>query len=285
MFIPRNTFHLLLLCLLLSCSTPQSNSDLVYLRKLKDQAFSGNNESQYQLGIHYSTKGKWNWDKKRGYGWFLDAAKGGHADAQYMVGMNNYLGVGTRKNLTKAIVWLERASKQGHARSQHQLGQIYLNGSGVGKDPSWGRYWLEQAAWAKHSDAQFYLAALFKSGVGGQKNLAESWNWLKRAEMNGHKSASKALQNLARTLDVNQRNAGGRLLHKTGLVDPDGLFLSPKIRYLQTVLNNRGYNAGREDGETGPATAAARQSYQQKNKLPRNTTIDQLIVHLRGNSQ
>ncbi len=284
MIIPRNIFHLLLLCLLLSCSAPQSNSDLIYLRKLKDQAFSGDKESQYQLGIHYSTKGKWRWDKKRGYGWLLDAARAGHADAQYMVGMNNYLGLGTQKDFTKAAAWLERAANQGHERSQYQLGQIYLNGSGVEKDPSWGRYWLEQAAWAGHPDAQLYLAALFMKGIGGQKNLAESWNWLKRAEKNGHKSAQKALQNLAPSIGEQERNAGDRLTQKTGATDAGGLFRTPKIRYLQTILNNTGDNAGREDGETGPRTAAAIQSYQQKNKMPRNTNIDQLIARLRGNS-
>jgi len=265
-----------------SCSVPQNNSDLIHLRKLKDQAFAGDPESQYQLGIYYSTNGKWNWDKTRGYGWFLEAAEAGHEGAQYMVAMSQLLGQGTKQDETGSVQWLKQAAEQGHSRSQYQLGKVYLSGSGVKKDSPWGRYWLEQAAWSKHPQAQFLLAALFKKGLGGEKNLPEAWSWLKRAEKNGNKDARVALQKLTPTLTETEIQRGAQLLQKTEKENQDILYVTPKIRYIQTVLNKMGLSAGMEDGEYGLKTQAAVEQYLQKNELPRDTSTNQLIRYLRG---
>ncbi|MBN1957162.1 MAG: sel1 repeat family protein [Desulfuromonadales bacterium] len=83
------------------------------MRQLKNQALSGDPESQYQLGIHYTTNGQWTWNSARGYGWFLEAAESGHVDAQYMVGMSQLLGRGTEQDESGALVWLIRAAEQG----------------------------------------------------------------------------------------------------------------------------------------------------------------------------
>lgn len=285
----RDNVRLLLLGLILflvsGCSVPQNNSDLLQLRKLKDQAFAGDIESQYQLGIHYSTRGKWSWDKSRGYGWLLDAARAGHTDAQYMVGMSQFLGRGTKKNRLGAMDWLEQAAAKGHPRSQYQLGQIFLNGTGTVKDPPWGRYWLEQAAWAGHAEAQFFLAALFSKGIGGQKNVSETWNWLKRAEQNGDQSAKLALEKITATLSEQQIQTGKKLLQKTGAKGQNNLYRLPKIRYVQTLLNAKGFSAGAEDGESGRKTEAAIRQYMQKNKMPHSSPIDILMDQLRGKNR
>lgn len=276
-------FWLGLIALLISsCSVPQSNSDLIHLRKLKNQAFAGNPESQYQLGIHYTTKGKWGWDEARGYSWFLKAAEADHPDAQYMVGMSQFLGRGTKQDEPRAVTWLTHAAEQGHSRSQYQLGQAYLNGTGIEKDSTWGRYWLEQAAWADHPQAQFLLAALFKKGLGGQKNLPEAWAWLKRADHNGNNEAKTALQKLTPTLTESEKQRGNQLFKKVGKADQDGLYQKPKIRYVQTALNAMGFSAGSEDGNFGPMTRKAVEQYLQKRKLPHGTSINLLIGHFRG---
>lgn len=268
--------------LLASCTPAPNNVDLIHLRQMKDQAFAGDPESQYQLGIHYTVNDQWGWDESRGYNWFLDAAEAGHTEAQYMVGMGRLLGRGTDKDTAGALTWLSRAAEQGHGRSQYQLGQAYLNGDGTEKNQMWGRYWLEQAARSNHPEAQFLLAALFRRGIGGQVNRPESWLWLKRAEQNGHKNAGAALQKLTDELSKEEKSTANQLANQIKSTDSKKLHPKPKIRYVQTVLNQRGILAGPEDGHYGSVTRQATEKYLQQKKLPRNTSIDRLIEVLRG---
>ena len=278
-------YLLFFVLLLASCTPAPNNADLIHLRQLKDQAFAGDQESQYQLGIHYTVNNQWSWDKTRGYNWFLDAAKAGHADAQYMVGMGKLLGRGTSEDAAGALTWLSRAAEQGHGRSQYQLGQAYLNGNGTEKDPLWGRYWLEQAARSDHPEAQFLLAALFRRGIGGQINLPETWLWLNRAEQSGHKNAATALQNLTGEFSKKDKNTATELANQIENPDLKGLFAKPKVRYLQAALNQHGFLAGTEDGRYGSMTRQAVEKYLQQKKLPLDTSIDLLIEHLRDKKQ
>lgn len=279
-------FCLLGLILLLSgCSTTANNTDLLQLRQLKDQAFNGNVASQYQLGVYYTTHGdnsRWNWNMARGYGWFYDAAKSGHVDAQYMVGMGNLLGRGTSQNTKKAISWLTRSAEQGHGRSQYQLAQIYLNGRGVAMDVLWGRYWLEQAAQSNHPAAQFLLSALFRKGIGGSIHRPEALLWLTRAAQNGHQDAQKALPKLTRELSETEQQQAKKLDLQYKTEERTNLAKRPKVRYAQAVLSLKGFSVGADDGIWGEKTDKAVEEFLLKNKLPRDTAIDQLLLSLRG---
>ena len=267
---------------LFSCAVPQNNADLIRLRTLKDHAYAGDSESQYQLGLYYTANNKWAWDKARGYGWFLDAAEAGHADAQFMVGMSHLLGQGAKQSDTEAVRWLTNAAKQGHSRGQYQLGKLYLDGTGVDPDVLWGRYWLEQAAWGGHAPAQFMLAAIFSKELAGEKNLPAAWAWLSRAAQAGHSEGKTALQNLTPTLSSAELADGRQLLVKNEKKEADRLYRRSKIRYLQSRLNANGFAAGREDGLAGSQTEEAILRFLQQKKLPPDMTIDQLIAYLRG---
>ncbi len=268
--------------LLASCTAVTSGSESSYLKQLTDRAFAGDQESQYLLGIHYSLNSQQSIDKSRGYSWFMEAAETGHSDAQYMVGMGKLLGRGTSKDQKGARIWLSRAAEQGHGRSQYQLGQIYLNGDGVEKNQARGRYWLEQAANSNHPEAQFLLAALFRQGIGGQVNRPEAWRWLKRAEQNGNKYATVALKKLTRELSAQEQEIARQLLTRTESRDSKGLYTAPKVRYLQSMLNQQGFASLVEDGRYGPLTRQAAEKYLQQKNMPPDTSIDLLIEYLSG---
>jgi len=273
---------LLLLSFLSGCAGSLSNADLIRLRSLKDQAYAGDALSQYQLGMFYTANARGAWDRSRGCSWFRDAAEAGHADAQYMVGMCHLLGQGATQSDVEAVNWLTRAAGQGRSRGQYQLGKLYLDGTGVKADLPWGRFWLEQAAWGGHAPAQFLLAAVYSKGLGGEKNLPAAWAWLSRAAQAENADAKAALQNLTPTLSATELAAGRQLLAGSEQPAVDRLYLRPKIRYLQTMLNAAGFVAGPEDGLSGTRTTAAIAEFLRQKKLPADTTIDQLIAYLRG---
>ena len=279
----RRLAALLLSLLLLSCAGTESNIDLIQMRKLKDQAFSGNPESQYQLGLHYTLNKQWAWDNSRGYQWFYDAAEQGHPDAQYMVGMGKLLGRGTSEDKQGAVYWLEKSAKQGQLRAQYQLGQAYLHGDGVNKDQAWGRQWLERAGQQGHKEAQFLLGALFNKGIGGKPNRAEAWAWLKTAANNEHEQAKTVLVKLTKELSATEKESAEQIYQQRKVQTSKQLFTRPLKRYLQTALNRSGYLAGAEDGIIGPVSQSAINHYLADKNLPRDTQQDKLIEHLRGN--
>ncbi len=251
------------------------------LQELQQKASAGDPESQYQLGLQYTVSSKWEWGLTRGYNLFLSAAEQGHVNAQYMVGMGKLLGRGTDIDSEGAVNFFSLAAEKGHMRAQYQAGNAYLNGSGVEKDPTWGRHWLEQAAWSEHKYAQFLLAALFSGGVGGQQNNVEAWRWAKKASEHGLERADKALQNLEDKMSVEELAKGRNLLKRESQRDGQ-LHKVPRIRYIQTVLNQRGYKAGLEDGLEGSRTRSAIAEYFTQNNLPNETTLSKLISFLRN---
>ncbi len=270
---------------LYACSLPDGISESAVVAQLKVGAQQGDAEDQYRLGLHYMIDGEWLWDHNRGYRWFVRAAEQGHADASHMAGMAKLNGRGTIFDTEGAVEYFRLAALQGHARAQYQLAQAYLDGSGIVQDKSWGRQWLEQAAWREHKQAQFLLGALFAKGVGGQPNNAEAWRWLHRARDNGQAQAKKAIIGLEEKLTPKEKSFGQALLNRHQKVETAGLYDLPLVRYVQTVLNARGYMTGTEDGLYGPATRAAVESYAKKYNLTADVPVPELIVHLRNRSR
>ena len=271
------SLSILFLC---GCAQLSGLPQTLQVQELQHKAYAGDLDSQYQLGMQYTINGKWNWDFTRGYKWFFSAAEQGHVDAHYMVGMSKLLGRGTDLDREGAVHFFSFAAEKGHMRAQYQAGNAYLNGAGIEKDASWGRQWLEQAAWNGHQYAQFLLAALFSGGVGGQTNNAEAWRWAKKASQNGLERADKALQNLEEKMSAEELANGKSLLKREARFEGE-LHKVPRIRYIQTVLNQRGYDAGVEDGMEGLRTRSAVAKFVRLNNLPQNIQRSNLIDFLR----
>ena len=264
------------------CSLHGRATDKQGFRALEERAYAGDPQSQYQMGMRYTIDGQSAWHLARGYRWFVTAAENGHADAQYMAGMGKLLGRGTLYDEEGAVEMFRQSAQQGQQRAQYQLGLAYLNGRGVVKDRPWGRQWLEQAAWNGHMQAQFMLGALFAKGVGGQENLAEAWRWLEKSRLSGQAQSAVALKRLEESMSPTDLHTGKLLLAQQPRLDKDRLYANPRLRYVQTMLNRIGYQAGVEDGLPGPRTDNAMAAFRRANKLPRETQILQLVEYLRG---
>lgn len=274
----------LAICVLLvlsGCAMPGSLERPDLVSKLETLAENGDADSQYKLGLLYTIESQWILDHNRGYRWFLAAAEQGHAEAQYMAGMAKLNAIGTFFDRKGSVSFFRSSAQQGHARAQYYLAKAYLNGAGVKQDKTWGRQWLEQAAWGGHKEAQFLLGALFAGGVGGQANNAEAWHWLKKAVDNKHQLAEPALENLSKRLTAGELAQAKVLLAQP---EPEGRspYKRPRMRYVQSVLNQLGYSAGDEDGLPGSKTMSAFADYVQEYKLPRETRVLQLVEFLRG---
>ena len=76
--------------------------------------------------------------------WLLQAYEG-DSEAQYRLGLMFLHGTGVVVSTEEAIYWLSRAAEQGKPDAQHLLGAIYLSGKGLSSDRDHGLEWWEES--------------------------------------------------------------------------------------------------------------------------------------------
>jgi localization factor PodJL len=186
------------------------------------------------------------------------AAERGDPDAQYILGLGDSLQPATERDPERAARWLARAASQGHARAQYALAQAYIDGSGVRRDPAWANMWLERAARRGHGPSQRALALRMLAGEGGPANETEAYRWLAIAVASGQSDAARYRDALGVRLESANRaaiDAEAAAFHPVMGAEawPDPAL----VRYVQTALAARGFDAGPPDGVWGRRTRAA----------------------------
>ncbi|KEA65394.1 hypothetical protein ADIMK_0351 [Marinobacterium lacunae] len=250
------------------CSQLQLIGSTDSTRELAEKASDGDVDSQYLMGLHFTTGADASQDYARGLRYFEDAAKAGHADSQYMLGMGYYLGRGTAQDYPEAKKWLELAAYQGHREAMHYLGEIYFNGYGTQAEPSWGIHWIGQAAERGYSEAQYLLGTSYLTGIGSVKNRAQGLRWLSIASNNGSLRAKELLEQI--------KQQPRRYSFTAITSDLTALKKRYQIRFIQTRLSKLGYNPGPTDGVWGERTANATSQF-----MKRNAPITEVIEALR----
>ena len=158
--------------------------------------------------------------------------------------------------------------KKNFAEAQYMVVMGKLLGRGTLSDLEGAVQSFRLAAWQGQERAQYQLGLAYLNGTGVSKE--KPW-WRQRLE--------QALKRLQGRMSAYDKMAGERLLEQQPELAVDGLYTTPRFRYLQTMLNRLGFSAGDEDG------LPAVNSFMRKNKLPRETRTLQLIEFLRGNYQ
>lgn len=237
-------------------------------QELARKADAGDIESQYQMGLHFTTGADVEQNYAQGLSYFEKAATSGHTDAQYMLGMAYYLGRGTALNYEQARKWLELAADKHHREAMHYLGEIYFNGYGTEAEPAWGIHWIGQSAEMGYSEAQYLLGTSYLTGIGSIKNTRQGLAWLNTAANRGSLRAKALLEKLSHSTE-----------HKhftpTTLAN-DALRKRYQIRYVQTRLRTLGYSTGYADGVWGQQTESASRQF-----MKRSASLSELIEALR----
>jgi hypothetical protein len=194
------------------------------LEELKLDAESGNAESQFLLGEHF-TRLENNVEAARLY---RLAAAQSHAGAQYRLGRCYDNAVGMKVDYVEAVKWYSKAAEQGHAQAQYDLGYCYKNGKGIARSEIEALKWfhkaagqgnrlaeemfekarqeaqfkeLQKAAAAGDVNAQFELGNAYYCGSGVDKDFWKALKlWQKVAEQ-GHVEAQSWLGHIYATHD------------------------------------------------------------------------------------
>ena len=166
---------------------PESVEDLL------EKAEQGDSQAQYDLAVHYASRGAGQLAADEAVHWLRQAAEQGHVEAQSDLGLLYLRGLGVPRDSAEAAQWLRRAAEQGHVLSQADLGRLYYMGAGVPRDFAQAAEWYRQAAEQGVAGAQFNLAGMHAAGEGVPKDAPEAVKWYREAAGLGLAEAQYAL--------------------------------------------------------------------------------------------
>lgn len=164
-------------------------------------AANGDAESQFQLGLAYSSGTGVDKNSQESLTWYGKAAEQGHGGAQSNLALAYLNGQGAAKDPARAIALLEKAAAQGYIGSAMTLASIYEAGEHVPKDPTRAFEWLLKAAEAGWDDAQLQVGGRYYFGAGVKKDLQKAADWWRKAVAQGNAFAEYNLGVLLREGD------------------------------------------------------------------------------------
>ncbi|MFN7165665.1 MAG: peptidoglycan-binding protein [Pannonibacter sp.] len=259
---------------------------------LRSAAATGNAAAEFQIGVNY-TEGKGvPSDLTEAAKWYEKAAAKGLAPAQYRLASLYEKGRGVPKDIAKAREWYVKAAEAGNAKAMHNLAVLYAEGAEGAPNFTEAARWFKSAAEHGVPDSLFNLGILNARGLGVPKDLAESYKWFAIAAKQGDGEAAKKRDDIANMMDQTQLAAGRLAVDTFKLQEPipaaNTVVLDPAwdhaagvpatnasvlqgtdmVQQTQGLLKTLGFDPGSVDGQMGPKTRQAIESFQRSAKLP-----------------
>ena len=174
------------------------------IKRIEAQAFDGVAEAQHDLAAVYTAgHAGVRQDFRRGAYWFQKAAEQGVPNAAYNLGVLNHQGLGMETDLNEAIRWYNQAALKNHPEAQYNLGIAFIEGIGVPYDPARAGNYFENAANQGIKEAAYNLGLIYENGLLGRAQPDEALAWYKTASDAGSPEAKAALEQLAKSLNIN----------------------------------------------------------------------------------
>lgn len=207
----------------------------------------------------------------------------GNAVADGMMATAQFLGFGVPVDLEEAARLARASGVRGYAMGQTVLGILYATGQGMALDAAKAAYWLGLAAEQDVPQAQVALGYLYQAGHGVAASdqqavrlfraAAETGEWNGQIELGRMYLRGRGVPNDP----VEAARWFARSLHfdpdDQATVDFGNIDEPTRVRAVQRMLAELGYDPGPEDGVMGRRTRAAIQAFQSANGIPRTDAI------------
>jgi len=283
--------------------------------ELRQAAIGGNASAQFIIASRYLEGRKVGRDHDKAAQWYIRAAEGGLAAAQYRIGTLYERGSGVTQDRFQAMSWYAKAANQGNIKAMHNLAVMSADTANGKPDLARAAKWFGAAAQHGLPDSQYNFAVLNERGLGIPKNLQEAYKWYSIAARSGDRDAVKKAKEMNAAVDkvalaaidqsiaswkptAPQREANMVSITEqtwgiaknstqasakapTGQTAGQPLDAKDRIKRVQELLTQKGFEAGTADGEMSSGTANAIRLYQLRHGLPVNGIVSrQLLEHL-----
>lgn len=282
---------------------------------LRQAAMDGNASAQFIIASRFLEGRKVGRDHKRAAQWYIRAAEGGLATAQYRIGTLYERGNGVAQDRFQAMSWYAKAANQGNVKAMHNLAVMSADTANGKPDLARAAKWFAAAARHGLPDSQYNFAVLNERGLGLQKNPIEAYKWYSIAARSGDRDAVKKAEEINASIDrtaladidkmiaswnpttpqreanlvsvtnpswgvkTNNHQASAKL--PSGQTANQPVTAKERVKLVQQLLAQKGFDAGATDGEMSSSTANAIRLYQLRNDLSVNGIVSkQLLDHL-----
>ncbi|MDP2619146.1 MAG: peptidoglycan-binding protein [Hyphomicrobiales bacterium] len=263
---------------------PPELSEKIGSAALRQAAIGGNPIAQFEVASWLAEGRGMKADPAAAAVWYRRAAAGGLAPAQYRLGSLYEKGTGVAQDRDAARIWYERAAARGNRKAMHNLAVLYADGIDGPPNFEAAARWFRAAAELDLADSQYNLGILYARGLGVPQNFSESYKWFSILAGRGDKDAGLRRDAVSGKLDA-QALAATKLAAQTWKaqrMDPEAnavrlpndgwaveLQEAPSadpgadiVRNAQKLLTDLGYEPGPVDGQWGPNTKRAIESFQ-----------------------
>jgi TPR repeat protein len=150
---------------------------------------------------------------------FQVAPDDGDADTQFALGLKFSTSGKGLQDLAQAVQWYRKAADQNHLPAQYNLGLMLSTGDGVPRDDGAALIWIRKAAEGGDAAAQFNLGMRYhRSSVHHlqmdcSESRIEAYKWFQLAAVQGYKGSEAARERVTlgmsrdEVVDGNQRAA------------------------------------------------------------------------------
>ncbi len=269
--------------------------------ELREAAANGDVRAQFEVAAILTEGRAVPQDYKAAAVWYERAGAAGFAPAQYRLGSLYENGNGVEKNLETAKLWYERAAEAGNRMSMHNLAAIYAGGQLGKQEFESAAKWFEEAASRGMTDSQFNLGMLYARGLGVPQSLEDSFKWFGIAARSGDADATKARDDIARSLDAETMTRLTDIVNNFKPVpielaanfapigtwsktfDPGETIAARDIvASVQKALVRLGYDVGTPDGIAGSKTASAIKQFEQATGMSEVGLINPRLLAVLG---
>jgi TPR repeat protein len=205
------TVLLLLSAAVFQLRAEQSETGRKQVEELKAKAEAGDADSEYQLGVRYSSGDGVPKDSAKAVKWYRKAADQSNVQAKTALGYCYATGQGVAKDDAEAVKWYRKAAEQNFAQAELNLGNCYANGQGVAKNDAEAVKWYRKAAEQNFAQAQISLALSYALGQGVAKDYVESYRWTLLAASQGDKDAKETMTILENNMSREQIAEGQKV--------------------------------------------------------------------------
>ncbi|RIB26216.1 hypothetical protein C2G38_2030398 [Gigaspora rosea] len=119
-------------------------------------------------------------DEKKGFGYYMKAAKLGNSNAVNEVGLCCYNGTGVERNYQKSFEYYKKSADLGNAFGMCNVGKSYNYGHGVDQDYNKAFEYFKKSANTGNKEAMYSVTQCYRNGTGTKRDIQSANYWFKK---------------------------------------------------------------------------------------------------------
>jgi localization factor PodJL len=202
---------------------------------------------------------------------YQTAAEAGGEYGQFMLANMYLAGEGVKRDPMKYLHWMQQSADNGYPPANYLMGLAYLR-SNAAK----AAQYFEAAAKEEHGTAMYMLGLMYASGMGVEPSDREALRWFRLAKAQGVQVENQFLHAASIQTYMKQVDQQAARSRQAAFEQ------QKRVREIQQLLTDLGYEPGPVDGLFGSKTRAAIQTFQREKGLePDGRATDSVLNALK----